>query len=75
MTAGRSKHAINMRSKKRSNEKKVTKDANIRNLIIDKKNLYGLTETEIGKELNIPRTTIVSICKKFKTLEKLMLID
>jgi hypothetical protein len=37
----------------------------LRKIIIDKKNNYLQTPAEIGKELQLPRTAVQSICKKF----------
>ncbi|KAI9325306.1 hypothetical protein BD770DRAFT_432877, partial [Pilaira anomala] len=81
MPAGRSYHGKEMRYRMRArnnddanadegtsrqtHDKKITKNYDMRKLIVEKKNIYLMTPTEISKELHIPRTTVNSICKKF----------
>ncbi|KAI9353118.1 hypothetical protein BD770DRAFT_140474 [Pilaira anomala] len=79
MPAGRSYHGKEMRYRMRArnnddanadegtsrqtHDKKITKNYDMRKLIVEKKNIYLMTPTEISKELHIPRTTVNSICK------------
>lgn len=46
-------------------EKLITKNNRMRQLIVEKKNNYLMTPAEIAAELQVPRTTVASIIKKF----------